>query len=91
MTCSDATTDHLAGRQFGVVAPQFDALRRDTDLVTLAIAANDIVLSSAFVACASPAGPPELTCRERYTMDGVDQFAVRIAAPPPPAWSWSAT
>jgi lysophospholipase L1-like esterase len=80
VTCSGATTAHLAGRQFGTVAPQFDALRRDTDLVTLAIAANDIVLSSAFTTCATPNGQ---TCRERFTVGGVDQFATRIDATAP--------
>jgi lysophospholipase L1-like esterase len=83
VTCSGATTNDLTGRQFGVVAPQFDALRRDTDLVTLAIAANDIKLGSAFVACASPNGPTGTTCQERYTVNGVDQFAARIDATAP--------
>jgi lysophospholipase L1-like esterase len=83
VTCSGAKTSDLTGRQLGVVAPQFDALRQDTDLVTLAIAANDIALSSAFVACASPNGPTGPTCRERYTVGGVDQFAARIDATAP--------
>jgi lysophospholipase L1-like esterase len=83
VTCSGATTADLTGKQAGVVAPQFDALRRDTDLVTLAIAANDIVLSSAFVTCASPDGPVVPSCRDQYTSGGVDQFGARIAATAP--------
>ncbi|WP_328457211.1 SGNH/GDSL hydrolase family protein [Amycolatopsis sp. NBC_00438] len=83
VTCSGATTADLTGRQAGIVAPQFDALRRDTDLVTLAIAANDIVLSSAFVTCASPDGPVVPSCRDQYTSGGVDRFAARIAATAP--------
>jgi hypothetical protein len=84
VTCSGATTADLTGSQFGVVAPQFDALRPDTGLVTLAIAANDIDLGSAFVTCATttpvPVGP---TCQERYTVDGVDQYVARIRAVAP--------
>ncbi|MFC6083728.1 SGNH/GDSL hydrolase family protein [Sphaerisporangium aureirubrum] len=79
VTCSGARTPDLAGRQFGTVAPQFDALRRDTDLVTLAIGANDINMGAAFVTCAQPGPVPTgPTCQERYTVDGVDQFAARI-------------
>ncbi|HWO67942.1 MAG TPA: SGNH/GDSL hydrolase family protein [Umezawaea sp.] len=84
VTCSGARTTDLAGRQSGVVPPQFDALRRDTDLVTLAIAANDVELAGAFAACAASASAPSgPTCRERYTVDGVDQFAARTAATAP--------
>ncbi len=84
VTCSGAKTTDLAGRQAGVVEPQFDALRRDTDLVTLAIAANDVELGGAFVACATPTPVPAApTCRERHTVDGVDQFAARTAATAP--------
>ncbi|RSD16817.1 SGNH/GDSL hydrolase family protein [Amycolatopsis eburnea] len=73
VTCSGATTADLTGRQAGVVAPQFTALRRDTGLVTLAIGANDIALGSAFVTCASPDGP---SCEEQYGT----VFPARIAA-----------
>ncbi|GAA5039895.1 lysophospholipase L1-like esterase [Thermocatellispora tengchongensis] len=84
VTCSGAKTTDLAGRQFGEVAPQYDALRPDTDLVTLAIGANDILLGSAFVTCANPQPPPTgPTCRERHTVDGVDQYAARIDATAP--------
>ncbi|GHF70909.1 lysophospholipase L1-like esterase [Amycolatopsis bartoniae] len=84
VTCSGATTADLAGRQAGVVAPQFDALRPDTGLVTLAIGANDLALSSAFVTCASPGGVVvEPSCREQYTVDGRDQFEARIRATAP--------
>jgi len=82
VTCSGAKTTDLAGRQAGVVPPQFDALRRDTDLVTLAIAANDVELGGAFVTCANRA-PGSATCRERYTVGGVEQFGARTAATAP--------
>jgi lysophospholipase L1-like esterase len=82
VTCSGAKTSDLAGRQAGVVPPQFDALRRDTDLVTIAIGANDVELGGAFVACANRV-PGSATCRERYAVGGVDQFAARTAATAP--------
>ncbi|WP_229796252.1 GDSL-type esterase/lipase family protein, partial [Saccharothrix coeruleofusca] len=50
---------------------------------TLAIAANDIDLSSAFTACASSGTPTGPTCQERYTVGGVDQFVARIEATAP--------
>lgn len=84
VTCSGATTDDLTGSQFTGVAPQFDALSQDTDLVTLAIAANDIQLSQAFVQCAqtgpTPVGP---TCQQRFTVGGADVFEQRIAQTAP--------
>ncbi|WP_344162198.1 SGNH/GDSL hydrolase family protein [Kribbella yunnanensis] len=77
VTCSGATTNDLAGRQAGVVPPQYEALRANTDLVTLAIGANDLVLGGVWVTCL-PAS--EQSCQEKYTVNGVDQFAVRIRA-----------
>ncbi|UOX92683.1 SGNH/GDSL hydrolase family protein [Amycolatopsis sp. FBCC-B4732] len=79
VTCSGATTADLTGRQAGVVAPQFAALRRDTALVTLAIGANDIALGSAFVTCASPDAPVSPSCEEQYAT----VFPARIAATAP--------
>lgn len=90
VTCSGARVPDLAGRQSSSIRPQFDAfgedveLRRDIDLVTLAIGGNDIGGNQAFVTCATltpqPTGP---TCEERHTVDGVDQLAARIAATAP--------
>ncbi|MEJ3749796.1 SGNH/GDSL hydrolase family protein [Actinomycetes bacterium KLBMP 9797] len=84
VTCSGARIPDLSGRQYGSIAPQFDALGPDTDLVTLAIGGNDIAGSEAFVACATltpePTGP---TCQERFTVGGVDQYATRVAETAP--------
>lgn len=80
VTCSSATTADLAGRQYGIVDPQFAKLHEDVDLVTLAIAANDIALAEAFITCGTPNGQ---TCQERFTVGGVDQFATRIEATAP--------
>lgn len=76
MTCSGATTTGLGGRQFGFVAPQYDALRPDTDLATLAIGANDIGMGPVVPTCASLlADPIRPTCEERYTRGGPDGLA----------------
>lgn len=84
VTCSGAKTTDLAGRQFGFVAPQYAALRPDTDLVTLAIGANDIGLGAVVPSCTNPLPDPGvLSCRERYTRGGTDQLAARIDATAP--------
>lgn len=81
VTCSGAKTGDLTGRQFGFVAPQFDALSAGTDLVTLAIGANDLDLGAIVPSCASLLRDPiRPTCRERYTRGGTDQLAERTAA-----------
>lgn len=41
VTCGGAKTEHFATAQYPGVPPQFDALRADTDLVTLTIGGND--------------------------------------------------
>ena len=84
VTCSGATTADLAGRQFGFVPPQFDALTPDTDLVTLAIGANDIDLGTVVPSCVRLyPQTPGLSCRAQYTAGGQDRLAARIeqAAP----------
>lgn len=80
-SCNAATIDDMAGRQFGIVAPQYDALQPDTDLVTITVGANDIglglVVPSCYNALPQPIG---FSCKARYTAGGVDQLAGRIAA-----------
>lgn len=41
VSCGGATTGDFTGKQFGVVAPQLDALSSSTDLVTMTIGGND--------------------------------------------------
>lgn len=66
VTCSGATTDDLAGRRFGILAPQLDALTEATDLVTLSMGANDIDLGTEVLTCVNLAPPPlGLSCAER--------------------------
>ncbi|MGI5126468.1 SGNH/GDSL hydrolase family protein [Pseudonocardia sp. CA-107938] len=84
VTCSGAKTTDLGGRQFGVVPPQYDALSSDTDLVTLAIGANDIDMGTVVPSCASPLPDPgPASCAQRYTRGGEDQLAARIEATAP--------
>jgi lysophospholipase L1-like esterase len=88
VSCSGAVTESMTAPQpvlLGVNPPQFDALRSDTDLVTVGIVGNDVGFSDVFFTCAQlsftdPAGDP---CRRQITADGVDEFAARIdeAAP----------
>ncbi|MFI9454663.1 SGNH/GDSL hydrolase family protein [Amycolatopsis sp. NPDC052450] len=81
VSCNAATIDDMAGRQLGFVAPQYDALRPDTDLVTITVGANDIglgfVVPSCYNAFPQPIGS---SCKARYTAGGVDQLTGRIAA-----------
>lgn len=52
VTCGAAETRHYRTSQYPGVAPQLDALRRSTDLVTMTIGGNDSgVFISAIVAC----------------------------------------
>lgn len=44
VTCGGATTDHMTTSQYPGVGPQFDALRADTEIVTLGIGGNDNLL-----------------------------------------------
>ncbi|MPZ00117.1 MAG: SGNH/GDSL hydrolase family protein [Actinophytocola sp.] len=86
VSCSGATTDDMAGRQFGLVAPQYDALTADTDLVTLAIGANDIRLGTVVPSCLNSFPVPYgVSCKSRFTTGGTDELAERIAATAPKA------
>jgi lysophospholipase L1-like esterase len=52
VTCGAAETKHFTTAQYPGVAPQVDALRADTDLVTMTIGGNDSgVFISAILAC----------------------------------------
>ncbi|MFI0257913.1 SGNH/GDSL hydrolase family protein [Streptomyces sp. NPDC017056] len=86
VTCSGAKTADLTGRRLVLVPPQFDALRTDTDLVTLAIGANDISLGTALPSCVRPlpqAVAPGRTCEAAYTAGGRDRLAERITRTAP--------
>ncbi|MFD8613133.1 SGNH/GDSL hydrolase family protein [Streptomyces sp. NPDC059631] len=84
VTCSGATTADLTAPQ-GTVPPQFDALNRGTDLVTVTIGGNDIGFSTVLGTCAKlsatdPAGAP---CRSYLTGQGSDQVSDAVARTAP--------
>lgn len=88
VTCSMARIDHMTSAQsvpLGSNPPQFDALRPDTDLVTVTISGNDIGFTNIIVTCGrlsvtDPQGEP---CRQAATTDGTDIYHQRIAAAEP--------
>lgn len=81
VTCSGAKTDDFAGRQFGFVAPQYDALKPSTDLVSLTIGANDIGLFQTALSCINLLPEPVgISCQDRYNAGGTDQLAKAVDA-----------
>ncbi|MGW2638175.1 SGNH/GDSL hydrolase family protein [Streptomyces sp. NPDC001348] len=79
VSCSGATTENMWKEQ-GSNPPQLNALRRDTDLVTVQIGGNDIGFGSIIATCArigsqDPTGDP---CERYYSSSGVDRLAVSI-------------
>ncbi|QRN81505.1 MAG: SGNH/GDSL hydrolase family protein [Nocardiopsis sp. BM-2018] len=74
VSCSGARMTHLYDAQFSDAPPQLDALRPETDLVTVGIAGNDFGFSEVLVECAkrslrNPLGSP---CADHYG-DELDQ------------------
>jgi hypothetical protein len=90
-SCGGAKIEHLTEPQkpalrglLGVAPPQLDALTRDTTLVTIGIAGNDVKFPGTAIECANlvpvPLGPPPFgrPCREELTAGGRDVLAERI-------------
>jgi lysophospholipase L1-like esterase len=89
VSCSGAKTVNMTAPQavplLGINAPQFDALRSDTDLVTLTIGGNDIGFAEIIFTCArvsatDPLGNP---CQREATAGGGDFYAQRVAETAP--------
>ncbi|MEV6241577.1 SGNH/GDSL hydrolase family protein [Lentzea sp. NPDC051838] len=79
VTCSGATTDDFGGRQFGFVAPQYDALKKTTDLVSITIGGNDVGLVQTALSCLNLFPEPfGVSCKDRLTAGG-DKVAADIA------------
>ncbi|MFY9807346.1 MAG: SGNH/GDSL hydrolase family protein [Pseudonocardiaceae bacterium] len=85
VSCSGAKTVNMTAPQtvplLGTNPPQFDALRPDTDLVTLTISGDDIGFTEIIFTCArlsltDPFGNP---CQRAATAGGGDFYAQRIA------------
>lgn len=85
VSCSAARTEHTTSPQpitLGAHPPQFDALRADTDLVTVSIGGNDAGFADTVTTCGrlsvtDPWGDP---CRDQATAGGTDVYAERIDA-----------
>jgi lysophospholipase L1-like esterase len=88
VSCSAAVTENMTAPQpvpLGSNPPQFDALRSDTDLVTVTISGNDIgfydiILTCGRLSVTDPLGDP---CKRQATADGTDRYAERIIAAAP--------
>ncbi|NED13878.1 SGNH/GDSL hydrolase family protein [Streptomyces sp. SID9124] len=79
VSCGGATTAEMWQAQ-GTNGPQLDAVKRDTDLVTLQIGGNDVGFGSIIGTCAGLsakdlAGNP---CQQYYGAAGYDQLTVKI-------------
>jgi lysophospholipase L1-like esterase len=92
VTCSGAKTDNMTTAQnvlLGVNPPQFDALRPDTDLVTLTISGNDVGFTEIIFTCGragltDPSGNPcERQATSQSNRGGQDFYAQRIAGVAP--------
>lgn len=80
VTCSGAKIEDFSGRQHGFLPPQYDALSDRTDLVTVTVGGNDAGLVQAALSCVNALPEPVgFSCADRYTADGRDQLAERIA------------
>ncbi|WP_051386234.1 SGNH/GDSL hydrolase family protein [Actinokineospora inagensis] len=83
MSCGGATVPQMTTPQptgNGTNPAQFDALRPDTDLVTLTIGGNDISFGEILTTCGTlgatdPTGTP---CRDHYVVNGDDTLADRV-------------
>ena len=85
VSCSGADTGSMVRVQRtgnGNEPPQFDALTRGTDLVTVGIGGNDFNLFGTLVGtctqlrASDPTGSP---CRDRFTAGGVDQLGNELS------------
>lgn len=84
VTCSGATTSDLTGRRFGYIAPQLDAVKPDTDIVTITIGANDLNLGVLVPSCMQPLPAPFGVACSSYQPDTysrqIEAVGTRIAA-----------
>jgi lysophospholipase L1-like esterase len=70
VSCSGATTDRLLG-PWHELAPQIDALRQDTALVTITIGGNDVQYISNLIAAACAARPGAQPCARKPAISPV--------------------
>jgi lysophospholipase L1-like esterase len=85
VSCSSAETKDMTQPQHvpfeGTNPPQFNALRKDVDLVTLGIGGNDMNFGEIAIKCGDLAirnGGQGRPCTEHYTRSGYDEVAKRL-------------
>lgn len=78
VTCSGATTADLTGRRFGYLAPQLDAVKADTDVVTVTIGANDLSLGTLVPSCMNPFPAPFGVSCKTWNADTYDAQLVGV-------------
>lgn len=84
VSCSGAKVSDFSGRQFGLLPPQYEALKPSTDLVTLTIGGNDVSLVTTALGCVNLLPKPVgISCADTAAAKG-DPTAKAIEA-------WSAT
>lgn len=84
VTCAGAETRHVTEAQ-DAVAPQIDAVRPDTSVVTVGIGGNDLDLAGVIGRCVllahlNPQGSP---CKNSFTLFGTDEIGARINSTAP--------
>lgn len=84
-SCGGAVSEDLRGTQVAAItradiAPQYDALRPDTDLVTVGIGGNDIGLVQLAISCINFASPPQGRSCAKGDPDRPDSYDVAIDA-----------
>ncbi|MDO7868339.1 SGNH/GDSL hydrolase family protein [Nocardioides jiangxiensis] len=83
VTCSGATTADITAKRYGYIPAQVDAVQPDTDIVTLAIGANDINLGGTVPSCMQPLPyPAGVSCKSWMTANG-DPTDAQLAAVAP--------
>lgn len=80
VSCGGARLRDMTNSQFPGTPPQLDALRADTDLVTVSIGGNDLPFGEVVAVCGSlgtvnPYGQP---CTDYYNRNGTDELAARL-------------
>ncbi|MEV8318064.1 SGNH/GDSL hydrolase family protein [Streptomyces sp. NPDC059900] len=84
VSCSGAKVSDFSGRQFGLLAPQYEALKPSTDLVSVTIGGNDVSLVATALGCVNLLPKPTgISCADTAASKG-DPTAKAIDA-------WSAT
>ncbi|MEV0094897.1 SGNH/GDSL hydrolase family protein [Streptomyces sp. NPDC050738] len=81
VSCSGATADHLSSSQFTGTVPQYNALSKDTDVVSITIGGNDTTMFQLALSCVNVLPEPlGASCARTNTDGGTDKVAAAIDA-----------